>query len=344
MTHGLELSLPRKIALIIIEALIKILWAIDRISSFNLKFIFKAIFRSLTLLISFSFIIFLIYSYSTGYLHKIAVELMSPGYVPLAPVELVYPRLVGSAPSPEITAVSSIAVEKNKNIVLFKKNITNKLAPASTVKLMTALVAMDVYNLDEEIPVPEICTQVEGTKAWFPKDSVYKVKDLIDSMLVGSAGDSACVLSLSKISEEEFIKRMNDKALENGMNSTVFSNPIGLDNVNGGHYSTVYDLYRLSVLATSVDEIKEAVAKTSIVISSVDESYKVYLPNTNRFLWELPNSVGVKTGTTEGAGEVLIYEYDDGLKDIVIVVMGSKDRFEDTRLILNWVNQNYSWN
>ena len=78
-------------------------------------------------------------------------------------------------------------------------------------------------------------------------------------------------------------------------------------------------------------------------MSSEGGEYNAVISNTNRLLWEVPNSVGIKTGTTLGAGEVLIYEYKEDLKDIVIIVMGSKDRFGDTRNILKWIGRNYSW-
>ena len=65
--------------------------------------------------------------------------------------------------------------------------------------------------------------------------------------------------------------------------------------------------------------------------------------NTNKLLWEIPNTVGVKTGTTVAAGEVLIYEYKDEIKDVVIIVMGSADRFTDTRNLLNWTFSTFLW-
>ena len=68
---------------------------------------------------------------------------------------------------------------------------------------------------------------------------------------------------------------------------------------------------------------------------------KIY--TTNQLLWAIPESVGIKTGRTLAAGEVLIFEYKDEKKDLIIVVMGSEDRFLDTREILNWVLGSYSW-
>jgi D-alanyl-D-alanine carboxypeptidase (penicillin-binding protein 5/6) len=345
MVADLSLSLPRIVALFLVNSVVKILWIIDRVTGLDLRYISKTIARSILFAILLSFFSFLAYSYSTGYLHKVATVVLIPEYVPTEFKASVvsYPVLIGSDPAPFVTAKSALAIEKSRERILFEKNPAEELAPASTVKLMTALVALDIYDMEETVPVPEICTRVEGTKAWFPSISEFKVRDLIYAMLVGSAGDAACTLSQAKISEEDFISLMNSKAVGIGLNSTIFSNPIGLDNINGGHHSTASDLYKLAAYATSVPEIQEAVSRESFLLSSADGNYRVNLNNTNRLLREIPNTLGIKTGTTEGAGEVLIYEYKDDLKDIVIIVMGSRDRFGDTVKILNWIGKNYTW-
>lgn len=345
MVSDVALPISRKILLFLIEFVVKILWIIDGVTSLNLGYILKTLFRAIVFALSLSFIIFLIYSLSTGYLHKLMVAYMFPDdFEPsYNAVQVLYPLKVGSEPSPETTAVSAIVMDRKKGKILLEKNPEASLAPASTAKLMTALVALDIYNLDEDLTVSEYCTTFEGAKAWLPKDSKFKVKDLLESMLIGSAGDSACVLATSKFSEVEFIEKMNEKAKEIGMDSTHFSNPVGFDDALGNNYSTVLDLYKLSVRVTSIPEIKETVKKKSVMVSSVDRAYNSTIVNTNRFLWEVPNTIGIKTGTTPGAGEVLIYEYADTEKNIVIVVMGSKDRFSDTRDILKWVGRNYAW-
>ena len=345
MSLGINISLPRKILLFLLDLFIKILWVIDKLTSFDIGYTIKTFFRTIILMLSLSFLIFLGYAFSTGYLHKIYVASVFPDIFFTSKIsqQLSYPLKTGSELAPETTATSLVAMDKKSNKVLLEKNADDLLAPASTVKLMTAVVAKSIYDLEEVLLVPEICTQVEGTKAYLPVGGRFKVKDLIESMLIGSAGDSACVLAMSKLSLDDFVNKMNEKAIEIGLKSTRFSNPIGLDDAFGNNYSTALDLYKLSVYATSFSDIKDSVSKKNLVLSSVDGNFNFILRNTNRLLWEVPNSVGIKTGTTLGAGEVLIYEYKEDLKDIVIVVMGSKDRFGDTRDILKWIGRNYSW-
>lgn len=345
MSLGINISLPRKILLFLLELFIKILWVIDKLTSFDIGYTIKTFFRTIILTLSLSFLIFLGYAFTTEYLHKIYVASVFPDTFLTSEIsqQLSYPLKTGSELAPETTAISLVAMDKKSNKVLLEKNANDLLAPASTVKLMTAVVAKSIYDLEEVLSVPDICTQVEGTKAYLPADVRFKVKDLIESMLIGSAGDSACVLATSKLSLDDFVNKMNEKAVEIGLNSTRFSNPIGLDDAFGNSYSTASDLYKLSVYATSFSDIAEIVKRKVFSISSEAGEYNAVVSNTNRLLWEVPNSVGIKTGTTLGAGEVLIYEYKEDLKDIVIIVMGSKDRFGDTRNILKWVGRNYSW-
>ena len=345
MSLRINISVPRKILLFLFEIFVKILWVFDKVTGLDLKYIGKTIIRAVFYAIPISFIVFLGYSISTGYLHKLYVAYFFPeiNIVHKNFSSYPYPVLTGSEPLPQTTALSLLAKDKKTNKTLVEKNVDMSLAPASTAKLMTALVSMDIYDLEEELLVSDYCAGVEGTKAWLPAGERFKVKDLLKSMLIGSAGDSACVLATSKMSEEDFVSKMNEKVNSLGMTSTRFSNPIGLDDTHENNYSNAPDLYKLAVYATSIPEIKNIVGTKDFRFTNVEKDVNLLVRNTNRLLWEVPNSVGVKTGTTYEAGEVLIYEYDNGLKDIIIVVMGSKNRFADTKNILSWIGKNYSW-
>jgi D-alanyl-D-alanine carboxypeptidase len=247
------------------------------------------------------------------------------------------PYKIFDIPVPAISAKAALVVDTKDNKVLFSYNSEEKLAPASTTKLMTALVAMDLYNMEDELEIPSLCTSVEGTRLGFEEGKMVKVRDLMEALLISSAGDAACTLATSKISLTNFVTLMNQKALRLGMENTSFTNPVGLDGVNGSHHSTASDLYLLSREAMNFELIRDIVKTKEIQISSTTAF------NTNKLLWEIPETVGIKTGTTAEAGEVLIYEYKNELKELVIIVMGSNDRFMDTRNLLTWALQSYSW-
>ena len=133
---------------------------------------------------------------------------------------------------------------------LFKLNSDARTAPASTTKLMTALVALDIYAVDDKLAVPYFCTVIDTQKAGLPESAEFTVKDLLYALLVTSAGDAACTLSTGKVSYNEFITLMNKKAQDLGMTNTAFTNSIGLDGVDNSHYSTAEDLYKLATAAT----------------------------------------------------------------------------------------------
>ncbi len=244
---------------------------------------------------------------------------------------------------PYVTARSVFAVDKKTNAVLFEQAASEKLAPASTAKLMTALVSLDLYEDEELVTVPSVCTTVDSTKAWLPAGDVFKFKDLLNALLISSAGDAACTLSTTKLGYDAFVDKMNQKALALGMSDTHFSNPIGLDGLDNSNYSTAADLYKLAYASMQVENIRNIVSRREYNLASSTNDFKTKLRTTNLLLNSLPGTVGIKTGTTQSAGEVFVYEYSLDNKDIVIIVMGSKDRFTDTKNILNWVLQSYSW-
>lgn len=340
----MSLSFPRKVLLYLIEIGIQVLWVVDRITNFDLKDFLRFIKRLFVVATSLIFIFFLGYSFQTGFLNKVAEGVFLSDVPVSTKVITAFPVITKSLPKPQLSAKSVLAVDRGTDRVLFERESSLKTLPASTVKLMTAVVSLDIYGFDEELKISRYCFNIEGTKAFLPENRTFKVEDLINGMLVGSAGDAACVLATSKLDEKDFVDLMNKKAQEIGMTATTFSNPVGLDNINGGHYSTAWDLYKLAKYATSTSFIKDSVRNGIYVVSSTDKIFSITLRNTNRLLLEIPGSVGIKTGTTENAGEVLIYEYKDNVKDIVIVVMGSRDRFADTKVILNWILDSYSWN
>ncbi|MBU0535094.1 hypothetical protein KKC62_02885 [Patescibacteria group bacterium] len=332
----------RKIGLLIIGIAIQILWFIDRSTSFTFRQAVYFTERFMTVVIATGGLIALGYFLYSGYLSTLFEYILSDKTIQTQ-LGVFYPARIRYFPMPEILAKSVLVVEKKEGRVLFEKSSKDKLAPASTVKLLTALVALDLYSPGEELKVLEECTEVEGTKAGFPKDSVFTAGDLVDSMLIGSLGDAACVLASKRVTNGAFVGLMNKKAISIGMTSTRVSNPVGLDDENGGNYSTASDLYKLAVFATNVPRIKEDVKTPMFILNASKKKYSGIIYNTNKFLWEIPHTVGIKTGTTQGAGEVLIYEYNDGLRDIVIVVMGSLDRFADTKNVLDWVLASYAW-
>jgi D-alanyl-D-alanine carboxypeptidase (penicillin-binding protein 5/6) len=342
----MTVTVNQKISLAIVHLAMKFLWYLDVVTNISPKIASKLFRYALVFFIVISLGVF-VYSYKyindffLGFVYTVnGYPSNNLAQLKLKPAE--YPVVISNVRVPYISAKSVLVVDKSNSKVLFEINPEVSLAPASTTKLMTALIALELYSPDEEVSISTECAAVDSTKAYLSEGSKYKVRDLISAMLVSSAGDAACALGSGKLPTEEFVSLMNSKAKQLGLLNTHFSNAIGLDG-NGSHRSTAVDLYQLSVAAMEYPLIRDAVHLKNYDIRSTDSQYLASVSNTNRLLWEVEGTLGIKTGTTAEAGEVLIYENSDGKKDIVIVVMSSQDRFGDTTKLLDWVNQKYRW-
>jgi len=253
------------------------------------------------------------------------------------------PVLVNKSAFPYITAKAHLIIDNGTGTILSEHTINTTFAPASTTKLMTALVASDIYNLGEIIEISAYCSEIDSTKLWLPVGSKYTVKDLLYSLLVSSAGDAGCALASSKLDMQSFVDLMNEKAAELDMTNSHFTNPVGLDGFQGSHYSSVWDLYLLSKKVMESPFLREVVRTKNYSYKDVTGALNIDISNTNQLLWDIPETVGIKTGRTSGAGEVLIYDYKDDDKDFTIIVMSSDDRFLDTRNLINWTLSSYEW-
>ena len=247
------------------------------------------------------------------------------------------PNKIAEVPVPAITAESAIAVDVTSSKVLFELNPDKQLPPASTTKVMTFLTAYDLYKADQKLEVLSDCTMLDSQKAGFYPQEQVSVKDLYYALLINSAGDAAYTLSAQ---DPQFISLMNKKAQVLGLSSTRFSNAVGFDNYEA-QVSTARDLVKLGIVAMQNSLTRDIVKTKTLQINSSGTPH--ILTNTNKLLWEVPESVGLRTGTTDGAGEVLIYMYETDNKRIAIVVMQSSDRFSDTKKILDWVLKSYTW-
>lgn len=240
-----------------------------------------------------------------------------------------------------ISAQSIYVVDMPSASVLLQKNSEQLQAPASTTKLLTALVARDIYTLNQELMVTDEAS-VGGTMVGLTPGERLPVRDLLSAMLIQSGNDAAMVVANNHPQGYQgFIEAMNQKAREIGLSHSQFGNPSGIDQLQ--QFVTAKDL---SILAKEVMKdrlLAEIVGTQSEVIQNNTQTIAHQLRNTNALLSDNLGVIGVKTGTTGLAGEVLITEVVQNGQDIVIVVMGSQDRYADTRNILQWVLSHYIW-
>ena len=338
----MRMTFGQKLMLFPVFLVIRILWFIDDIGRVvRLAVIHTGRLAMYAVVVIVALTSFYVESRNTG-ITNIPSVFSPESPAVLGVIEEKAPSLAVDIPFPDVSAVSVYAVDLDSDLVLVDRNSGFKLAPASTTKLMTALIALDLYSLEDTLIIPEFCTEIEGLKAGFYAEDAYSVRDLLFSLLVNSSADAACALAIGNVPYAEFIALMNTKSTKLGLSQTSFTNPIGLDGANGSHSSSARDLYLLARYARDNEFIKEIVSTKEVTVTSAS-GFSTYLVNTNDLLWSRPGSVGIKTGQTEAAGQVLVYEYDLDDKNIIISLMHSSDRFGDTTQVLDWVLDSYSW-
>ncbi len=250
------------------------------------------------------------------------------------------PVLSETSRFPILSAQGAIAIDLDSASILFEKNADFPLLPASTTKIMTALVAMDAYALDDVITVPIIT--VDGQKMSLVAGEKITFENLLYGLLVFSANDAAEVLAAQYPGgRDAFVAAMNAKTREVGMKNTQFVNPTGLDAI--GHRSTARDMVHLAQIAMQNEKFAEVVGTKEMTVRSVDNRFVHRLTNINELLGTVDGVFGIKTGWTEAARENLVTAVRRQDKTILIALLGSQDRFGETRELIEWLYKNYTW-
>lgn len=241
---------------------------------------------------------------------------------------------------PILTAQGVIAVDLDSAVILYEKNPDLKLLPASTTKMMTALVAMELYNLNDVVTVTNGKVAGQNMKL-YPGEKI-SVYNLLQGLLIFSANDAAEALANHHpLGRAGFVEAMNQKARSLSLTNTHFVNPSGLEDT--GHVSTARDLLRLSEVCMRNPVFAEIVGTKQTVVFNQENTYKHYLTNVNELLGTVEGVRGIKTGWTENARENLVtYVNRDG-KNIIIALLGSQDRFEETEKLIDWIFDSYTW-
>lgn len=220
--------------------------------------------------------------------------------------------------------------------IIYSKNITKKLYPASLTKMMTAILALESDKMGDTVEIPYEAIKsvdiLEESNIGLLVGEKLTMTDLLNSMLIASANDSSNVIAYHVAgSMEEFTDMMNSKAKELGMKNTNFVNACGIH--NDDHYTTVEDMAILARYCMENESFREIVKKATYHIAPTEKyKYDRNLNNTNMFLGQAfsPTHVyspctGIKTGTTEAAGNCLVSSASHNDMDLLCVVMKAKN-------------------
>ena len=248
--------------------------------------------------------------------------------------------LIKLTSKPALTAPNYILVDVDTNKILLSQNINQRIFPASTTKLATALTALNLYPLDEVVTVNQ--EYLTGKVMNLKLHEKITVKSLVSALLVYSANDSAYTLANHYQSGSRgFIDQMNLLMTKHNLNNTHFTNVDGVHDNN--HYSTVYDLSQLARLSIKNSIVTNFAKTKELVVSDVTNEIKHPLVTTNELLGIIPEINGLKTGWTPEAKGVFIGLIDINGHSVISVVSQSEDRFQDTKILIDWLKQNVSW-
>lgn len=246
--------------------------------------------------------------------------------------------------NPIIEAKSTIAIDLKTGMVLYEKNIHERLPIASITKLMTILIILEENKLNEIVTVSNNAANTEGSQMHLRADEQISLENLLYGSLIHSANDAAVALAEHNSGNvEKFVEKMNKRALELGLINTSFSNPIGLDGPK--NYSSAYDIAKLGSFLYEDPFVKTAANIKTMEVKSVDGNYIHKLESTNDILDSYLKIKGLKTGQTNAAGLCLmaIAENSTG-QEIATVVLNSPARFKETKFLIDWVFRAYNWN
>lgn len=259
----------------------------------------------------------------------------------IVPTPAPYPvNKTGVIPGLEVSAKSVVVQDVISGVYVYKRNSVERLAPASTTKVLSALVVLDTMDLDDIVTVGPITHN--GQMMNLVEGERITVENLLYGMLIQSGNDAGYALAEHYPGGlDAFVSAMNKKAEELHLSNSHFANPVGYDDPN--HYMTAEDLSRLASVALSNKTIAKMVGIPQITVSDVTHSYFHKLSNVNQLLGKIPGVAGIKTGWTEEAGENLVTLIERNGRRVIIVVLKSADRFNDTIQLINWTFNNVEW-
>src|SRR4030066_588862 len=233
---------------------------------------------------------------------------------------------LSSSLAEEVYSRSAVAMDASTGRILYAKNPDLRLAPASTTKLMTAIIAIEKADLSDVVTVSRKASHVSPHKAGFKEGDKVTVRTLLYAALLGSANDAAVALAEAVAgSEGKFVYLMNSKAIAMGLKDTKFINPHGLP--GPGQYITAYDLSKIMSYALRYSKLKEIIG-TRVAEVSTENGNAIFLKNTNRLLWSDEDIVGGKTGYTRKARHCFVCAAEREKDTVVVALLGSPSRDE----------------
>ncbi len=241
----------------------------------------------------------------------------------------------------------SVFIKDGKEIILSEKKADEVIAIASLTKLMTAIIVLENYNLDDLIQISASAIATYGDAGNLQIGEIMTIRDLLYITLIESSNDGAEALA-EKMGVSTFVYKMNEKATSLGMNNTWFINPSGLDEENLYNFSTVNDLKKMVVyilenhsLIAEILSLPEKELTSHSGISRTIRNTNVLLEESDAYLWG-------KTGYTNRANGCLIlilnnFSINNNQGYVINIIAGADDKFGEARKLEQWLEESFIW-
>lgn len=234
---------------------------------------------------------------------------------------------------PTLTCEACVVLDAASGTLLYRRAVDRRLPNASTTKMMTSLLVAEATRPNELVRVSADAAEVGGGGLDLAAGDVYTVRDLLYAVLLDSSNEAAAALAEHVGGDEDpFVRAMNRRARRLGTSGTTFANPHGLDEAD--HASTARDLALIAVELLDNPRLARIVASPRHTI--VAPGGPIVLENRNALLESYRGAVGVKTGQTLGAGQVLVAAARRRDRFLVAVAMRSADAAADARALLDY--------
>ena len=243
--------------------------------------------------------------------------------------------------APEISAKSAVLYEATTGTILFEKNSSEALPPASVTKIMTLLLLAQAIedgsiSLDDRVIISKNASSMGGSQVFLKEGEEMSVEELLKCTVIASANDASVALAEHLCgSEEAFVKKMNMKAEELKLSGSRFENTTGLDDTVNNHTMSAYDIAVLSSLLIQYDFI----TKYSSLWQDTIRDGAFTLTNTNRLVRYYDGCNGLKTGSTDKAGYCVSVSAQRNNLKLICVIMGAdskEKRNEEARALLDY--------
>lgn len=243
-------------------------------------------------------------------------------------------------PPSSLSAQSAVLIEAEGGTVVYEKAAHTRLPMASTTKIMTALVALDLASPDTKIAVDARAVGTEGSSVYLCEGETLTLESLLYALMLESANDAAVAIAIGVAgSEESFVEAMNAKANALGLMNTHFVNPHGLDGEE--HYTTAYELALLARVALRHPLLKAIASTRKITIPCGETDEVRLLVNHNKMLRQYEGCIGVKTGYTKASGRCLVSAAERDGVVMIAVTLDSPDDWNDHTKLLDYGFANY---